>query len=188
MNILTFTFSFFLAMSVYAKGNTQQDTFRLHQKAAKAEVRRAGNPKQIDILKLLAEKSLTQKTTQNCTIGGGHCDFDSDCCSDNCDSGKCQAGVGGCTVGGGSCDFSSDCCSNSCYSGTCQEGNGSCLGGGTHCSFDSDCCSDNCYSGTCQATCGSTDDSCTYDHDCCGGNCNRLGRCGAEPSPGDNCR
>jgi hypothetical protein len=131
----------------------------------------------------LSAKKDVASAAASCTIGGGHCSFDSDCCSDNCASGICQAGSGGCTIGGGSCSFDSDCCSDNCHSGTCQAGSGKCTDGGGSCSFDSDCCSDNCYSGTCQSACTSQGDSCTYDHECCAGNCNSVGRCGAEPDP-----
>lgn len=135
----------------------------------------------------LAAKNLSAKkdvasASSSCTIGGGRCSFDSDCCSDNCASGVCQAGSGGCTIGGGSCSFDSDCCSDNCASGVCQAGSGKCTDGGGSCSFDSDCCSDNCYSGTCQAACTSQGNSCTYDHECCAGNCNSRGMCGSEPT------
>lgn len=129
---------------------------------------------------LSAKKAATPG--DSCTAGGGHCNFDSDCCSDNCYSGSCQAGGGGCTIGGGHCNFDSDCCSDNCYSGTCQAGSSKCSDGGAHCNFDSECCSSNCYSGTCQAACTSTGEACTQDFECCGGNCNAFGRCGDEPT------
>lgn len=159
------------------------DIKQQHQKASVAERKLAEqigiSESSRNVLKLINTNKAA--SPDFCTIGGGSCSFDSDCCSGNCYSGTCQAGAGGCTVGGGSCSFDSDCCSSNCSSGTCQSGTG-CTNGGGSCSFDSDCCSGNCRSGACQAACISTGESCTYDHECCGGNCNSHSRCGSEPN------
>lgn len=128
-------------------------------------------------------KPMAPPNDSRCTIGGGSCDYDSDCCSDNCSSGKCQAGVGGCTIGGGSCDYDSDCCSSNCNSGKCQSGVGGCTNGAGSCDYDSDCCSGNCHSGKCQTACSVSGESCTYDFECCAGNCNNRHICGADVPP-----
>jgi len=43
------------------------------------------------------------------------CDYDSDCCSNNCTNNACQS-----NGFGSPCDYDSDCDSNNCYDGTCQ--------------------------------------------------------------------
>ncbi len=156
-----------------AKGRTLDSILKMHTAASRNERPVTSN---------LSARANVASTEASCTIGGGHCSFDSDCCSDNCHAGVCQAGSGGCSIGGSNCSFDSDCCSDNCHAGVCQAGSGKCTDGGGSCSFDSDCCSDNCYAGTCQSACTSQGDACTYDHECCAGNCNSRGRCGTEPT------
>ena len=72
-------------------------------------------------------------------VGAG-CDYDDDCCSDNCYQGTCNDN----TVGSG-CDYDDDCDSANCYQGTCF-GNSA----GDPCDYDDDCDSNNCSNDTCQ--------------------------------------
>ena len=51
----------------------------------------------------------------NCSPELAGCDFDSDCCSNNCYNNSCE-----CTVFGCGCDFDSDCDSNNCFENSCE--------------------------------------------------------------------
>jgi len=87
--------------------------------------------------------------TQTCTVQtqcqpqSGSCFQDSDCCEEDCQSGKC------CFNTGGSCVTDADCCNGNCVSGSCQGSGGGCQPDGGYCSFSSDCCNNDCNAGTC---------------------------------------
>jgi len=51
----------------------------------------------------------------NCSQELSGCDYDSDCCSNNCYDNSCDCRLFGC-----GCDYDSDCDSNNCYENSCQ--------------------------------------------------------------------
>jgi hypothetical protein len=79
-----------------------------------------------------------------CKRNGKHCKNDEQCCSRNCEGGKCAAA---CLSNGGTCTANDQCCSRRCAGGMCAEP---------------------CPAGTvllCNGTCAKT---CTSDADCTG--------------------
>jgi hypothetical protein len=53
-----------------------------------------------------------------CKPEGKKCRKDAQCCSGNCEGGKCAAA---CTSNGGTCSANNQCCSGRCASGMCAE-------------------------------------------------------------------
>ncbi len=100
------------------------------------------------VLQLLGMGSVQKEPVggNDCSTGGASCAIDSDCCSDNCRSGKCQSGFGGCSYGGARCVMDSDCCSDNCRSGECQQ---SCVSDGSYCTSNSECCTSSCHNNSC---------------------------------------
>ena len=183
--LIHFLCSIAILFSLQTQAVSLNEALQKQQKAAASERKFANKQLTESAKNVLSLIQVKNAEDDRCTIGGGSCYLDSQCCSDNCRSGTCQAGAGGCSIGGSSCYLDSQCCSDNCRSGTCQEGSGGCSDGGGSCYLDSQCCSGNCRSGTCQTACSTSGDSCTYDHECCAGNCNSRGECGADLPP--NC-
>jgi len=55
-----------------------------------------------------------------------------------------------CKEDGYRCDYDSDCCSNDCYRGVCGRPVSQCQEEGYRCYYNSDCCSYNCDYGVCR--------------------------------------
>ena len=95
-----------------------------------------------------------------CNPIGGQCEYNVDCCDDNCQFGKCacipiNAGYYG------SCGSDADCCTGSCIGGGC------CQSGGGECQTDGDCCLGNCNGVSCACS-SQAFSSCNTKQDCCG--------------------
>ncbi|NOZ87924.1 MAG: hypothetical protein GXP49_17010, partial [Deltaproteobacteria bacterium] len=97
-----------------------------------------------------------------CFTKGKSCSSDHECCSENCDHGKC-----GCRPTGLPCAVYADCC------GICRDGK--CYSRlGDPCSDVSDCFYLECVDGVC---CRGRDKYCDKDGDCCGDLTCRDGHC-----------
>src|SRR5262249_50857694 len=83
---------------------------------------------------------------------GEWCNDGSQCCSDNCQHGRCEEGTGGetCRENGAQCGAVDRCCSGlKCTSSHCIREN-TCQQRGEWCNDGSQCCSDNCQHGRCE--------------------------------------
>jgi hypothetical protein len=80
-----------------------------------------------------------------CSMGGGMCTADAECCGDlSCRRGI-TFGTRCCTEAGDSCSSGADCCGYmDCVSGMCE-----CRGATRGCLDDRDCCSGTCTAGRC---------------------------------------
>jgi hypothetical protein len=127
-----------------------------------------------------------------CQPLGHACTAPSECCSQECVNGSCQAPP--CTADNASCSTNAQCCSGACNNGTCTPLNTNCKTLGNPCTANSDCCSLFCQNGYCAAPsyCGQLGDICSTGADCCGGICNKapnmtFGICGQPPQQGAQC-
>ena len=88
-----------------------------------------------------------------CKREGKNCKRDTQCCSGNCEGGKCAACPSGqvlCPQGycgrypGGSCAAGELCCAGNCENGKC------CVGSSVSCTNSFECCGNlNCFNGSC---------------------------------------
>lgn len=112
-----------------------------------------------------------------CAQPDAPCTDPGQCCSNQCEAGRC-ATASGCSINGTACAGAGDCCSQRCEGGSCQPAAG-CQAEGGSCDAPGDCCSGRCASGMCIAgpgTCDAVAEPCTVDGNCCSGRC--------EPVPG----
>lgn len=115
-----------------------------------------------------------------CKAPGAACTQASQCCSLSCD-GTCQTTGNLCTVAGGSCGANTDCCSNICTGGTCVAAGQGCSTLGESCTMGSNCCSLNCQDFGSDggqdlrcapaSSCGARGEICAQNSDCCSGVC-----------------
>ena len=135
-----------------------------------------------------------------CTVAGGSCTTDGQCCSRSCDvaAGKCASSVATCGGTGTSCAVPTDCCNLQCDTarGVCSAA-AACTADGASCASPGECCSGTCTGATCQAlntACKTAGNPCTATDGGTGGCCSGLcsaGKCVLGSSfciqPGDAC-
>jgi hypothetical protein len=132
---------------------------------------------------------------------GDTCTLAADCCSNNCQGGRCVAAYS-CQAYGDICHASTDCCSGVCSGtslGRClltggTGGTSNCNQDGVPCSSFTTCCTNVCVdlgSGTkvCAVAsgCRVTGDTCSANQQCCGGGTNPNGKVVCENAPSGRC-
>jgi hypothetical protein len=128
-----------------------------------------------------------------CRDIGMSCLGDRDCCSGQCDRGRCYVTFSGATEGN-PCGDGSDCRGGlRCEDGSCRAPTPGteCRPAQESCQSDAECCSGQCYDLTCSDHtdfCATLGARCADQTDCCGGFRCQLGQCiGPETADGYTC-